>query len=75
MDIREAKKLVTSWLRKHGLSNKVTAKTIDFSDLARCSRIFVVVHDWAPGPIAADLNHYAMQHGFLMEYRCLRDGA
>lgn len=74
MDIKTAKRLVTGWLREHGLSNRVTAKTVDFSDLARCSRIFVKVHDWEPGPIAADLCHFAVKNGFLTEFACRPDG-
>ena len=36
---------------KHGIKNKFTVRTVDFTDLARGSKVFVKIKDWKPDPI------------------------
>lgn len=64
-----AKKLIRSALSARGLENKLTAKTIDFSDLARASCVFVTVHGWRPDPLAAELERLAGEHGFRVIFK------
>ena len=43
---REAGKIVRWWLRDQGITGMaVKARTISFSDLARCSKVFVHIED------------------------------
>jgi radical SAM superfamily enzyme YgiQ (UPF0313 family) len=67
MTPNEAKKQVRQWLKDHGLPEyKLSAKTVDFSDLARVRVIFVTVHDWQPHPGIPfrDLEVWAKRQGF-----------
>lgn len=64
-----AKKLIKSALFARGLENKLTAKTIDFSDLTRASCVFVIVHGWRPDPLAADLEKLAREHRFRVTFK------
>lgn len=42
---RRAGSIVRGWLKSWGIEGvSVTAETISFSDLARCSKVFVAVH-------------------------------
>jgi hypothetical protein len=63
----KAKSLVRYWLKSRGLDNRVTAKTVDFTDLARCSKIFVTVHGWKPSENWYDLEILAHGYNFLVE--------
>lgn len=68
MTTNEAKKLVKGYLDEHNLPYlKLTAKTINFSDLARRNCIFVTVHGWQPGPAWADLKAFAAGHDFCVQ--------
>jgi len=44
--------VVRDILTKHGLDNKFTIRTVDFTDLARCEVRFVTINDWRPNPAA-----------------------
>jgi len=44
--------VVRDILTKHGLDNKFTIRTVDFTDLARCQVRFVTIKNWHPNPIA-----------------------
>lgn len=68
MNTREAKKIIQETLTGLGLSNRVTAKTIDFTDLARASCVFVCVHGWEPSPLADEIERTAKAHGFCAEF-------
>jgi len=65
----QAKKIVADFLKSNGLDNKLTAKTIGFSDLARGSSVFVAVHDWEPNPLASTLTDLAKENGFRVEFK------
>lgn len=65
-----AKKIVRAFLEEHRLPfEKLTARTIDFTDLARAKCVFVTVHGWTPNPIAEDLTHLAVNNGFRVDFR------
>jgi len=68
MNITNAKQAIREALRALGLSNKVTARTIDFTDLARQRVIFVKVHDWNPNPAAIELEALGQRNGFRIEF-------
>lgn len=64
----EAKKIVAQRLTELGLpAYKLTAKSIDFSDLARAKCVFVKIHGWAPNPLWRELDHTARMYGFRIE--------
>jgi len=68
MSINEAKKLIHAELTQRGLAfTRITARTIDFTDLARTSAVFVKIHGWKPNPVWADLEGLAKQNGFCIE--------
>jgi len=46
---------------------KLTARTIDFSDLARSACVFVRVQGWEPHPDWLLLKAEAKRHGFCIE--------
>jgi hypothetical protein len=46
---------------------KLTARTVDFTDLARCSVIFVQVRGWEPNPLWNELKTLAKTNGFCVE--------
>lgn len=70
---RQARKLIMDeleQLRSSGLSipyDKVTAKTVDFSDLARAKCVFVTVHGWKPNRSFEYLKAFAIRHGFRLQ--------
>ena len=68
---RQARKLVEQWLEEHDLSEASVdkARTVDFTDLARARRVFVTVGNWKPSPQASDLEQFARQHGFSVEFQ------
>jgi hypothetical protein len=66
--INKAKMFVRRELEKAGLNNRITARTVDFTDLARCKRIFVRVHDWKPDPAYETLHKAARLLGFYVEF-------
>mgnify|MGYP001558854388 CR=1 FL=1 len=66
---RQATAAVKDWLSSRYLdASRVSARTVSFSDLARCSRIFVEVGNWKPNPIAKDLKEYAQIQGFHVTF-------
>ena len=46
---------------------KLTARTVNFTDLARASCIFVKIHGWQPNPVWVELKRIAVAHGFHIE--------
>lgn len=69
MTTREAKRIVATFLKERGMPfSKLTAKSVDFSDLARDSCIFVTVHGGRlSGAGWADLRVLAKSHDFCVE--------
>ena len=68
MTTNQAKKIIKAELDKRNLPyTKLTAKTVHFSDLARCSYIFVKIHDWKPSPAWRELEQVACDNGFCIE--------
>jgi len=67
MNANQAKKIVAGILKEHGLSNKLTARTISFTDLGRDSKIFVRILDWKPNPLWDEINKKASENGFCIE--------
>ena len=64
----KAKRIVKARLIELGLpSYKLTAKTVSFSDLARCSYVFVNVHGWTPDVRWSDLETIAADNGFCVQ--------
>jgi len=68
-DARACKRLIATALAERGLNNRLTAKTIDFTDLARMKMVFVSIHDWQPSPLFPELDQLARRHGFRVEGR------
>ena len=67
--ISQAKKIIRQNLVDLNLPyDKLTAKTISFSDLARGSCIFVKIHGWQPNPKAEILRNIAIENGFRVEF-------
>lgn len=68
MTNNEAKKIIANKLVELGLpAFKLSAKTVDFTDLARASKLFVAVHGWRPNPLWAELEKTAKANGFLIQ--------
>lgn len=68
MTLNQAKKIVRTWLEVSGFQGmKVTARTVDFTDLARAKEIVVTVHGWKPHPEWAILKWEARSKGFQVE--------
>lgn len=64
----KAKKIMREFLDKQGLPyEKLTARTVNFSDLARCQRVFVYIHGWQPSPRWSDVKEYAALNGFCVQ--------
>jgi hypothetical protein len=64
----KAKKIIADKLETLGLPQyKLTAKTIDFTDLARASKLFVKINGWKPSPLWSDLQETAKANGFLIQ--------
>ena len=60
MDVFQAKKIIKHEFSTRGLDcPKLTAKTVDFTDLARAEVVFVKIHGWVPGSV--------MRHAFRSE--------
>ena len=65
--LNKAKKQVRDWLNARGHSNKITARTIDFTDLARGSMVFVKIYDLLDADAWTYLNASARRNGFRVE--------
>jgi hypothetical protein len=64
----KAKKLLAAELTAKGLPfTKLTARHVDFTDLARAMPLFVTIHGWEPNPAFDDLKRFAKQHGFYIQ--------
>jgi len=69
MTPNKAKVIVRAFLQSKGLSfDKLTAKTVDFTDLGRDRVIFVKVWGWSPNPLASELSQVARDNGFRVEF-------
>ena len=63
-----AKAIIRAELERQGLIyTKLTARTVDFTDLARAKCVFVKIHGWQPNPVWDDLQALAVRHGFRIE--------
>lgn len=70
MTPREAKKITAQILTDLGLpAHKLTARTVDFTDLARDKTVFVKIHDWKPDPVADRIKAAARDSGFCVEFQ------
>jgi len=68
MTSNEAKKIIAKKLNDLNLpAYKLTANTVDFSDLAKGSKLFVKIHNWKPSPLWNDLQKTAAENGFLIQ--------
>lgn len=66
--VGQAKKIVKSELERRDLPfTKLTARTIDFTDLARASCVFVKIHGWQPNPAFDEIRAVAVANGFRIE--------
>jgi hypothetical protein len=64
----QAKKLLKAELQRLNVPfTKLTARTIGFSDLARCSCVFVTIHGWRPSPVFQAITTFAVEHGFRVD--------
>ena len=64
----QAKNIIKNELNKRELPyNKLTARTIGFSDLLRGDCIFVKIHGWNPNPQWDELKNIAKENGFCIE--------
>jgi hypothetical protein len=62
------KQIIKMELDKRGLPyTKLTARKVDFTDLARASCIFVKIHGWQPNPAWDELKAIAVANGFRIE--------
>lgn len=65
----KAKKIIADYMTLLDLKcERLTAKTIHFSDLARSSRVFVTIHGWKPDPAAQLLKDRGNTHGFIVRF-------
>jgi hypothetical protein len=70
MTPKEAKKIVRQYLDGENLPySRLSATTISFSDLARCSEVLVLVHGWMSNPKWHDLVSLARRAGFTVDAR------
>lgn len=64
----QAKRLIKAKLDELKLPyTKLTAKTVNFTDLARASCVFVKVYGWKPDPAWDVLVKLAVDNGFRVE--------
>lgn len=64
-----AKKVVQAFLDEHKLTyTKLSARTIDFTDLMRAKCVFVTVFGWQVSPKGADLERLAVANGFRVQF-------
>jgi len=68
ISINQAKNLIKDELDRLNLSYiKLTARTIDFIDLARDKSLFIKVHGWKPNPLWSNLKQIAKDNNFFLE--------
>lgn len=64
----EAKKIIKAELERRKIPyTKLTARTINFQDLARVNCIFVKIHGWQANPVYEELSKVAVENGFRIE--------
>jgi hypothetical protein len=72
VNTRQAKQIIRDAMENYGLVGfKLTARTIDFTDLARASCIFVQIHapSYEPFPHYQELRELAVSNNFRIEVR------
>lgn len=63
-----AKKIMQAALEERELPyEKLTARTVNFTDLARGGCVFVKIHGWKPRPSWDHLKKVAKENGFCIE--------
>ena len=68
MNTRQAKLIIKSKLDELKLPyDRLTARSIDFTDLARDKCIFVKIHGWKPNPAWKELETLAINNNFRIE--------
>lgn len=68
MTAREAAQKVKQFLQRGGLHfERVSGSTVSFSDLGRCSKVFVTVHGWRPSPEWDDVEEFARSIGCIAQ--------
>lgn len=68
MSPSRAKAIIKAFLDERKLPyTKLTARTIDFTDLARGTCVFVKVHGWKPSLFWNDMSRLARDNGFRIE--------
>jgi len=66
----KAKAIIKAALEANNLPfDKLTAKTVDFTDLARAKPLFVTIHGWKPNPIFSTLQKIAKDNGFKLDVK------
>lgn len=69
MNTIQAKKEVAAMLADLDLPpHRLTARTVDFTDLARERVVFVTIHNWSPNPKASILDAVAREMGFRIQF-------
>ena len=69
MTARQAGALIRKELATRKIPcSKVTGMTVDFTDLARTSKIFVTIYGWKPNPAVAELMQLGKKNGFLVDF-------
>lgn len=64
----KAKQLIKNELDRLNVSyTKLTARTVDFTDLTRDKSLFVKIHGWKPNLVWANLKKIAKDNGFFIE--------
>jgi hypothetical protein len=67
MKLFPAKKLIIDKLKELNLPyEKVTARTVSFSDLARDSKPLIIIHGWQPNPLWNKLLNLAKANNFCI---------
>ena len=68
MTPNQAKKVIKDRLEQLQLPfTKLTARTVDFTDLARATCVFVKIHGWQPSEQFDVLDKLAKANGFRVE--------
>ena len=62
------RKEVSEILKRHGIQNKFSLKTIGFSDLARCEIQCVYIKDWISGPFPIEAKNELKAKGLILDY-------
>jgi len=69
MNTKEAKKLLKDYLDTHHIPyTSLTAKTVNFTDLARGKGVFVTIKGFSPNPVAREIKDFARQNNFCVDF-------